>query len=192
MSGVYPSTPAFRGIRFASRYFAVASTSLSGRTQGRYLGGHRFEFTARYSPLSAAQFAPVFAFLMRQQGMAETFTIVLPVIGEASAQARGPCTVNRPAPLGASTVAVSGHTGTLKAGDLLVFANHPKAYMITADRPGPGLLALQPALMSAVPRGTAITYDQVPITVRQRGDVQRVDVAPGELFSAEVDLIEAP
>ena len=191
MSGSYPTSPVFNAVNFKSRYFNVSSETLTGRTQGRHLGGHRFEFSASYPPLQRADLATVYAFLMQQIGGKETFTIVLPVISSASGTASGTVLVNGAQAKGTSAILVDGLTGTLTAGDHVVFASHTKVYTITADLTGDGTLNISPPLIASIADNSAVTYDDVPFTVRQSGDVQEFEITPGVFYSVEVDMVEA-
>ncbi len=192
MSGAYPTTPVFQGINFRSKWYNVVSETLTGRTQGRHLGGHRFEFSAKYPQLQRADFATVDVFLMQQIGSKETFTIVLPVISSASGSPTGTVLVDGAHSIGDTTIAVDGLTGTLTAGDKVHFNSHTKVYTITVDRSGDGSLSIQPPLVAALLNNEAVTYDNVPFTVRQKGEIQEYEIVPGVFYSFEVDLIEAP
>lgn len=202
MSGTYPTSPIFNAVNFKSRWYNVASSTQTGRTQGRHLGGHRFEFTATYPILKRTDFGPVDAFLMNQVGGKETFTIVLPEISEQSGTATGTITVDGAHSIGDSTVDIQfqfgGLSGNLKAGDVVVFANHSKVYKLTADVAsdasspgGTGTMSIQPPLIAALVDTEAVTYDDVPFTVRQSNDLQEYEVTPGVFYSFEVDMIEA-
>lgn len=191
MSGTYPTTPVFNAVNFTSQYFNLSSETISGRIQVRNIGGQRFSFSANYPPMTRSEFQPVSAFIIKQRGMAETFTIVLPEVSEASGSASGTLAANGTGSIGATSIAVDGITGTLKAGDMVKFANHNKAYMITADLSGPGTLEFEPALISAVAIDEVITYDNVPFTVRLANDVQEFGVATDLTYSYEVDFVEA-
>jgi len=191
MSGTYPATPVFNSVGFTSEYFNLSSQTISGRMQVRNIGGQRFRFTASYPPLSRAEFAPVNAFIMSQRGMAETFTIVLPEVSTKSGTATGTLSASANAAIGATTLAVTGITGTLKAGDLIKFANHSKVYMITADRAGAGTLTFFPGLVSAVINTEQITYNNVPFTARLNNDVQEFSIGTDLYYSYEVDMVEA-
>jgi hypothetical protein len=191
MSGTYPATPVFNSVGFTSEYFNLSSQTISGRMQVRNIGGQRFRFTASYPPLSRAEFAPVNAFVMSQRGMAETFTIVLPEVSTKSGTATGTLSANANAAIGATTLAVDGITGILKAGDLIKFANHSKVYMITADRDGAGTLTFFPGLVSAVINNEVLTYNNVPFTARLTNDVQEFSVGTELYYSYEVDMVEA-
>ena len=191
MSGTYPTTPVFNAVNFTSQYFNLSSETISGRIQVRNIGGQRFSFSANYPPMTRSEFQPVSAFIIKQRGMAETFTIVLPEVSEASGTASGTLAANGTGSIGATSIAVDGIAGTLKAGDMIKFANHNKAYMITADLSGPGTLEFEPALISAVALDEVITYDNVPFTVRLSNDVQEFGVATDLTYSYEVDFVEA-
>lgn len=191
MSGTYPTTPIFSTVGFRSVNYNLSSQSISGRTQVRNIGGQRFEFSAQYTRMTRSEFAPILVFTMAQRGSAETFTIVLPQISSKSGDASGTILVNGAADIGATTVGVDGVTGTLKAGDMVKFANHSKVYMLTADRAGNGNISIQPALRVAVPNDNAVTFDSVPFTVRLNNDVQEFNLGSASLVDYEIDMIEA-
>ena len=191
MSGTYPTTPIFSTIGFRSIHYNLSSESVSGRTQVRNIGGQRFEFSAKYSRMTRTEFAPLLSFIMAQRGSAETFTIVLPQISSKTGDATGTILVNGAAAIGALTIGVDGITGTLKAGDMVKFANHNKVYMLTADRAGDGNISIQPALRVAVPNDNAVTFDSIPFTVRLNNDVQEFNLGSASLVDYEIDMIEA-
>lgn len=191
MSGTYPTTPIFSTVGFRSVNYNLSSQSISGRTQVRNIGGQRFEFSAQYTRMTRSEFAPILVFTMAQRGSAETFTIVLPQISSKSGDASGTILVNGAADIGATTVGVDGVTGTLKAGDMIKFANHSKVYMLTADRAGNGNISIQPALRVAVPNDNAVTFDSVPFTVRLNNDIQEFNLGSASLVDYEIDMIEA-
>lgn len=188
MSGAYPTSPVFNAVGFTSQNFNLQSETISGRIQVRNIGGQRFRFTASYPPLSRSEFGPVNAFVMQQRGGAETFTIVLPEVSSTSGTASGSPTGT--GSLGSTSVTVSSLTGTLKAGDVIKFANHSKVYMVVADRSGAGTMTIEPPLKSAV-SASAITYNNVPFTVRLASPIQEFDIGVEEFYSYEIDMIEA-
>ncbi|MFZ9066257.1 MAG: hypothetical protein ACO23R_02675 [bacterium] len=191
MSGTYPTSPEFSSLNFTSEYFNLTSQTISGRIQARNIGGQRFRFTAAYPPLSRTEFGPVLAFIMAQKGMAETFTIVLPDISSKHGDASGSVSTSAGAAIGASSVSVTGLSGTLKAGDLIKFANHSKVYMIMSDLTGSGTLSFQPNLVATVNTSEVVTYDSVPFTARLANDIQEMSVGTDLYYSYEVDMIEA-
>lgn len=190
MAGTYPSTPEFQAINLESRHANISSETISGRMQVRSLGSQRWSFTARYNPMTRAEFQPVYAFVISQQGMLGTFQIVPPVIGSTSGTATGTMLANGNALIGDSTVAVDGITGTIKAGDLVKFASHSKVYMVTADLDGAGDLTIEPALLQNVTDNSEVTYNSVPFTMRLSNDIQQYSLSANEYYEYEIDMIE--
>lgn len=191
MSGTYPTSPAFMGVSFRAVDYNVRSDSITGRTQVRSLAGHRFEFTARYNNMNYSDFQPIRAFIASQRGDLETFTIVLPVICENQGTASGSVTVSGAHSVGATSVTVTGLSNTLKAGNLLVFSNHSKAYMVTADRTGSGAVSITPPLIEALAGAESVTYDDVPLTVRLSNGIQEFPLSLPAIANFEVDMVEA-
>ena len=189
MSGTYPSTPEFQAINVSSRHNNVYSETVSGRTQVRTVGGQRFSFTARYNPMTRAEFQPVFAFVTSQQGRLGTFGIVPPVIGSTSGSATGTALCNGGASAGDTTVPVDGFTGDIKAGDFVKFA-HGKVYMVTADRDGAGDISIEPALVEDVSDDEEMTYNSVTFTMRLANDVQEYALSSNEYYEYEIDMLE--
>lgn len=190
MSGALPTSPAFRSLSVSDRRFNVSSESVSGRTQVRSLGGQRWQLTAVYPPLTRSEFAPVMAFIVSQGGMLGTFTVTPTVLKTSSGSASGSVTTSGSAAIGATSLSVTGLTGSLKAGDFIKFAGHTKVYMLTADRSGNGSISFSPALVGAVANGEAVTYTNVPFTVRLAADVQEFPASTDVTFRYEIDMIE--
>lgn len=191
MSGAFPISIGAASASIRSRVFNLMSESVSGRIQVRTIGGHRWEITLSFPPMTRAEFAPVSAFVMRQAGMAETFTIVPPEISSASAGPSGTITASATGAIGDTSIAITGLSGTLTAGDFFKFANHTKVYQVSTNLTGAGTLEFYPPLQSAVPSTTAIGYNDVAFTVRLAADVQEFSVGTDMTFAYEIDLIEA-
>jgi len=190
MAGTYPTTPEFQAVNLKSTHNNLKSTTISGRVQVRTIGGQKWEFSAKYNPMTRAEFQPVFAFVTSQQGSLGTFTIVPPVVGSTSGTATGTALVNGATGVGATSVPVDGFTGTIKAGDFIKFASHDKVYMVTADLTGAGTLNIQPALVAAVADDNQITYNNVPFTVRLENDVQQWALSGYDRYNFEIDFVE--
>ena len=189
MAGIYPTTPEFQAINLKSTHNNLKSVTISGRSQVRTIGGQKWEFSAKYNPMTRAEFQPVFAFVTSQQGSLGTFTIVPPVIGSTSGTATGTALVNGSASVGATSVPVDGFTGTIKAGDFVKFS-HSKVYMVTVDRDGAGSISIEPALVAAVSDGAQMIYNDVAFTMRLRNDVQQYGLSRFEYYTYEVDMEE--
>mgnify|MGYP003112741529 FL=1 len=190
MAGTYPTTPEFQAINVESKHNNLVSETISGRQQVRTIGGQRYCFTARYNVMTRAEFMPVFAFVTSQQGQLGTFTIVPPVIGNANGDVSGTVLVNGSTSAGAVSVPIDGISGTLKAGDFIKFASNTKVYMVTADLTGAGSVSIEPALVANVTDNEAVTFDNVPFTMRLRSDIQTFDLNANEQYSYEIDMIE--
>ena len=189
MAGTYPSTPEFQAINLESKHNNLVSETVSGRQQVRTLGGQRWSFSARYNPMTRAEFQPVFAFVMSQQGRLGTFSIVPPVIGSTSGSATGTALCNGGASAGDTTIPVDGFTGDIKAGDFVKFS-HGKVYMVTADRDGAGDISIEPALISDVADNEEMTYNSVTFTMRLNNDIQSYSLSANEYYEYEIDMIE--
>lgn len=186
----YPTTPAFNAINMQSDSPTLFSEAISGRMQSRKIGGQKWVFTASYASMTRAEFQPVWAFCVAQQGKHGVFTIVPTGVSSTNGTGSGTVTCSS-ASLGATQVTVSGLTGSLKAGDFVKFAGHDKAYMLTADRSGNGAISIEPALVSAVSTSEQLIYSDVPFTMRLANDLQSYKVGSGMFYNYEVDLIEA-
>lgn len=190
MAGIYPTDPEFQAINLESSHSNLMSETVSGRMQIRTIGGQRWSFTAKYNPMTRAEFQPVFAFVMSQQGRLGTFTITPPVIGDASGDVSGTALVNATTAAGATSVSIDGITGMIKAGDFIKFASHSKVYMVTADRAGSGSVSIEPPLASGVTDNEAVTYDGVSFTMRLSNDIQAFSLSANEYYEYEIDMIE--
>lgn len=189
MAGTYPTTPEFQAVNLKSTHNNLKSTTISGRTQVRTIGGQKWQFSAKYNPMTRAEFQPVFAFVISQQGSLGTFTIVPPVVGSTSGTATGTALVNGATSAGATSVPVDGFTGTIKAGDFVKFG-HSKVYMVTADIDGAGDISIEPALITSVIDDEPMTYNDVAFTMRLRNDVQQYGISQFEYYTYEVDMEE--
>ena len=195
MSGTYPTTPEFRSLNFASEQKTLTSTTDSGKMFSTQIDGQRFKFSATYPPMSRSDFAPVYAFIMKQRSQKETFQISLPDIKNAKGNVSGTVLVKNSHTAGDTTITVDAMTGTLKAGDLVQFAGHNKVYMVVADATADGsneaTLTIEPPLRSAVSDNAVVTYDGIEFTVRLTNDLQQFSTDDLDTFKFEVDFIEA-
>lgn len=195
MSGTYPTTPEFRSLNFSSEQKTLTSTTDSGKMFSTQVDGQRFKFSATYPPMSRSDFAPVYAFIMKQRSQKETFQISLPDIKNAKGNVSGTVLVNNSHTAGNTTITVDAMTGTLKAGDLVQFAGHNKVYMIVADATADGsneaTLTIEPPLRSAISDNAVVTYDGIEFTVRLTNDIQQFATDDIDTFKFEVDFIEA-
>lgn len=189
MSGSLPTTPKFASCKVASERAVVTSTSISLRTQQRSLGGQRWRMTITYPPMLRADFAPIDAFLESQT--ADSFTVTPTTISGALGTPTGTVLTSGSTSAGAKTLSITGLSGTLKAGSFIKFATHDKVYKVTADRAGAGTLSIEPGLRITVGGSVAITYQNVPFTVRLVSNVHEYGISTDSFVSYEFDVIEA-
>ena len=186
----YPTDPEFAEVSVTSRHSTVTSQTRNGRTQVRSLGAQRWALTGRYNELKREEFAPVFAFVMDQEGGVEDFSITPPVISSTRGTRTGSVLANGAHSAGDKTIAIDGGSGSFKAGDFIKFASHDKVYMVTADLSGAGTLNIQPGLVAAVPDNNAITYNNVTFKVRLENEVQEWALSGYDRYNFEIDFIE--
>ena len=194
MSGTYPTSPEFRSIGFSSEQKTITSTTDSGKMFSVQVDGQRFKFSASYPPMNRSEFAPVYAFIMKQRSQKETFQIALPDLKNAKGDVSGTVLVNGAHTAGDTTIDVDGMTGTLKAGDFVKFGGDTKVYMVVSDATasaGSATLTIEPPLRSALSDDASVTYDAVEFTVRLTSDIQEFNTGDLDLYRFEVDFIEA-
>ena len=196
MSGTFPSSPAFNSLNISSVQPTFVSRSISGRRQSRQIGGQYFRMRASFPPMTRAEFAPIYAFVMKQRGRYESFTLIPPVLNAGLGSPAGTPLVNGASQTG-RTIVTDGWSASItifKAGDYLKFANHDKVYTVTADATSDGsgdsTISIEPALVTSPADDSAITYTSVPFTVALRSGIQEFDTGTSGLFSFEIDFEE--
>ena len=189
MSGPYPTSPTFAALGFSSEQKTITSTTDSGKMFSVQVDGQRWKFSASHPPMSRNNFAPVYAFIIKQRGQKETFQIIPPVISSARGNEQGTVLVNGAHTAGDTTITVNGHhnnsNGAFKAGDLIKFGSHSKVYMIIEDVNPSGnasTLTIEPPLRENLADDATITYDNVPFTVRLTNDIQQFNTDDIDLY----------
>ena len=162
MAGTFPLTTGFTTLDFTSNTNTRTSVSVSGKTQRLQTGSQYWSFSLRSPKKDRADAMVDYAFLVTQNGQAETFTIVPPVVTDARGTASGTLTNDATVAAGQSACQTDGGSGTLKKGDLIKFSNHDKVYMVTADVTISGTndaISFFPPLVTGLTNSTTITYD---------------------------------
>lgn len=198
MSGSFPSTPVWSAVGMKSNAPTLVSETASGRMQSRKIAGQRWEFSASFPPMTRADFMPVWAFVVKQRGSHETFTVVPPVISNSRGVATGTPLVKTAHAVGATSITTDGwtisQTGILKAGDFIKFG-HSKVYMVTADTnsdaSGDSTVLINPPLATALSDNESVTVNSVPFTVRLKNDVQEYGMNTSQFIKYEVDFVES-
>ena len=198
MSGAFPiSTAKFESLGIKSIQNTIISKTVSGKKLARQIDGQRWGFTARVITAKRSDvYGDLMAFIIKQRSGKENFTIIPPEVENARGTASG--TPNGTASAGDTSITLGGSgSGTLKAGDMIKFANHDKVYMVVADQSdiSTGTLTIEPPLTTAV-SSIDITYDNVPFTVHLTNDIQEFGVAGADkdgnaLYQFEFDVEES-
>jgi len=199
MSGTFP-TAGFNTLEFKSNTQTRTTQTLSGRVQRAQINSQYFSFKLVSPPLTRAEYMPIMAFVMKQGGKFDSFTVVPPLISSTTGTASGTITCaelttsDYDNSATSSNVPVSGGTGTLKTGDLIKFSNHDKVYMLTDDVNLDGstidTLPIFPSLRTATTSSTTVQYNSVPFKVFLTSDQQSFNVGNPELFTYEINVRE--
>ena len=200
MSGIYPTTPGFSSLRFSSLTPSLVSWSQSMVRQSRSKGSQRWQIEGEYPPnLTRAEISPLIAFLLKQRGQYETFTLAPPDLwATAQGVATGTPLVHADTAPSGRSIETKGWTpsvtGILLAGDFVKFAGHTKVYMITADAnsdvSGYATLAIEPALLSIPADDEAVVISSVPFTVALVSDTFDFGVKGPNTHDLKVQFVE--
>ncbi len=198
MSGQLPTSPVFNAMNFKSEVNTLVSVSDSGRRFARQIDNQRWKFTCSYKLLTRAEFAPILAFITKQKGQKETFTVIPPKIKDALGSETTTISVNGSHTAGDSTIAIDGFNAdsadSLKAGDFIKFQNHTKIYMVVADvtpSSNAATVTIEPPLIEALANDETVTYDNVPFTVYLESSVQQYSLGINDLYNYDFDVCEA-
>ena len=198
MSGQLPTSPVFNAMNFQDESNTLISISDSGRRFARKIDNQRWKFTCRYTNLTRAEFAPILAFITKQRGQKETFTVIPPKIKDAQGSETTTISVNGSHTAGDSTIAIDGFNadsaGSLKAGDFIKFSGHTKVYMVVSDvtpSSNAATVTIEPPIIENLSNDETVTYDDVPFTVYLTGNVQQYSLGIIDLYIYEFDVCEA-
>ena len=198
MSGALPTSPEFNALSFQDEVNTLISLSDSGRRFARQIDNQRWKFTCRYVNLTRAEFAPIFAFITKQRGSKETFTISPPNLKNALGSETTTISVNGAHTAGDNTIAIDGFNadaaGSLKAGDWITFAGHTKVYQVVSDvtpSSNAATVTIEPPIIEALANNEVVTYDSVAFTVYLTSTVQSYSMGINNLYNYEFDVSEA-
>ena len=198
MSGQLPTSPVFNAMNFKSEVNTLVSVSDSGRRFARQIDNQKWKFTCSYKLLTRTEFAPILAFITKQRGQKETFTVIPPKIKDALGSETTTISVNGSHTAGDTTIAIDGFNadsaGSLKAGDFIKFQNHSKVYMVVADvtpSSNAATVTIEPPLIEALANDETVTYDDVPFTVYLESSVQQYSLGINDLYNYDFDVCEA-
>ena len=198
MSGQFPTSPAFRTLNFKDNRPTLVNQTLSGKKQVRQIGAQYFSFTVAMPPMQQEDAQKVFAFLQKQKGAFEDFTIVHPIENLGASKSETDILVNGSHTAGDATIALDGfansQTGALKAGDLIKFANHSKVYMVQADidanSSGELTVLVSPNIVASLADNESVTVNKPSFTVYLANNEIMYSTSAGNLFSISFDVRE--
>ena len=198
MSGQFPTNPNFRSLNFKDNRPTLLNQTLSGKKQVRQIGAQYFSFTVAMPPLQQEKAQEVFAFLQKQKGSFEDFTIVAPLDNLGAGKAETDIQVVGAHTSGDASIALDGftanQTGALKAGDLIKFANHSKVYMVQSDidSDGGGALTvlISPNLVTALANNEAVTVNKPSFTVYLENNEIMYSTSASGFYSISFDVRE--
>jgi hypothetical protein len=198
MSGSFPTSPKPNSVQVRSFEPTLISITNSLKRQARSRGSQRWLLTVNYSPMTRANFAPLYAFSMKQKGQFDTFTFTPPVISTTQGQSSESPVVNGALAVGVTSASIDGLTASqtdiLKAGDFFKFSGHSKVYMATddmdSDGSGDGTLNFAPALVNAVADDETLTISAVPFTVAFTNDLTTFNTDASSLYGFSFELAE--
>ena len=205
MSGAFPiSSSKFETMGFKSIQNTIISKSDSGKRLARQVDGQRWGFTVSIiTGTRSSVYGELMAFIVKQRSGKETFTIVPPELEDARGSETGSVLVNGNQTAGDTTIAMDGFAGDgagrFKAGDLIKFASHTKVYMVVSDvtsSSNAATVTIEPPLVADIVNNSAVTYDDVAITVFLTSDIQEfgsvgTDKDGNILYKFEFDVEEA-
>ena len=187
MSGQFPTNPNFRSLNFKDNRPTLLNQTLSGRKQVRQIGSQYFSFTVAMPPLQQEKSQEVFAFLQKQKGSFEDFTIAAPLDNLGAGKAETDIQVVGTHTAGDGSIA-------LKAGDLIKFANHSKVYMVqtdmNSDSGGALTILISPNLVSSLADNEAVTVNKPQFTVYLENNEIMYSTNASGLYTISFDVRE--
>jgi len=196
MSGQFPTDPNFRSLVFTDNRPILLNQTLSGKKSARQIGAQYFSFTVQMPPLEQLKAQEIFAFLSKQKGGFENFTIAAPLDNKGTSKNETDILVNGATSVGASAVPMDGFSHTnhaLRAGDLIKFAGHTKVYMVQDEVTASGggaTVNIQPNLVAAVANNEAVTVNKPLFNVYLANDEIRYTTDISGFYNISFDVRE--
>ncbi len=196
MSGQFPTDPNFRSLVFTDNRPILLNQTLSGKKSARQIGAQYFSFTVQMPPLEQLKAQEIFAFLSKQKGGFENFTIAAPLNNKGTSHSETDILVNGATLAGASAVPMDGFSHTnhaLRAGDLIKFAGHTKVYMVQDEvtaSGGSATVNIQPNLVADVADNEAVTTNKPLFNVYLANDEIRYTTDISGFYNISFDVRE--
>ena len=197
MSGQFPTTVNFSALQFQDNRPTLVNQTISGKKQVRQIGSQYFSFTVQMPPMKQENAQAYFAFLQKQKGGFETFTIQLPTQNRGADKTNTSVKVVGAHSATDGTISLDGFaastSGVLKAGDLIKFS-HNKVYMIQADvnsdSGGAATVLIEPNLVEALADNEVVTMNQPSFTVYLPSEEILYATDPTGFYSISFDVRE--
>ena len=196
MSGQFPTTVNFSALQFKDNRPTLLNQTISGKKQVRQIGSQYFSFTVQMPPMKQENAQAYFAFLQKQKGSFEDFTIAAPLDNKGVSHSETDILVNGATSVGASAVPMDGFSHTnhaLRAGDLIQFASHSKVYMVQDEVTASGGAAtvnILPNLVSALADNEAVTVNKPLFKVYLENDEIMYSTDASGVYSISFDVRE--
>ena len=196
MSGQFPTDPNFRSLVFTDNRPVLINQTLSGKKSARQIGAQYFSFTVQMPPVDQLKAQEIFAFLSKQKGGFENFTIAAPLNNKGTSHSATDILVNGATSAGASAVPMDGFSHTnnaLRAGDLIKFAGHSKVYMVQDEvtaSGGSATVNIQPNLVANVADNEAVTTNKPLFNVYLANDEIRYTTDTSGFYNISFDVRE--
>ena len=196
MSGQFPTDPNFKSLVFTDNRPILLNQTLSGKKSARQIGAQYFSFTVQMPPVDQLKAQEIFAFLSKQKGGYENFTIAAPLNNKGTSHSETDILVNGVTSAGASAVPMDGFSHTnhaLRAGDLIKFAGHSKVYIVQDEvtaSGGSATVNIQPNLVSDVADNEAVTTNKPLFNVYLANDEIRYTTDTSGFYNISFDVRE--
>jgi len=196
MAGQFPTDPNFRSLVFTDNRPVLINQTLSGKKSARQIGAQYFSFTVQMPPVDQLKAQEIFAFLSKQKGGYENFTIAAPLNNKGTSHSETDILVNGATSAGASAVPMDGFSHTnhaLRAGDLIKFAGHSKVYMVQDEVTASGggaTVNIQPNLVANVANNEAVTTNKPLFNVYLENDEIRYTTDASGFYNISFDVRE--
>ena len=196
MSGQFPTDPNFKSLVFTDNRPILLNQTLSGKKSARQIGAQYFSFTVQMPPVDQLKAQEIFAFLSKQKGGYENFTIAAPLNNKGTSHSETDILVNGATSAGASAVPMDGFSHTnhaLRAGDLIKFAGHSKVYMVQDEVTASGggaTVNIQPNLVANVADNEAVTTNKPLFNVYLANDEIRYTTDTSGFYNISFDVRE--
>jgi hypothetical protein len=202
MAGTLPTSPAFQTLTINNNQPNLVTITSSGRRQVKSQAAQFWSFNASYPPMKRSDWAPIAAFITKQKGATENFTVILPEYSDTQgALTTQTVNVTTTEPVGETSIALNSGsinvTDALKAGDFVKFSNHNKVYMVTDDvdfSSGSATMNIEPGLLASIsntPTQNTLVYKNVEFTVYLGDAIQEWNTGLANMVEYELELREA-